>query len=43
MPRFEGYNRNPNLPKADYIHAFTQQEIDEYVKCASDPVYFTKK
>jgi hypothetical protein len=36
----KGYNNNPNLPKEDYRHAFTQQEIDEFVKCADDPVYF---
>ena len=36
----KGYNNNPNLPKEDYRHAFTQQEIDEFVKCANDPVYF---
>lgn len=36
----KGYNNNPNLPKEDYRHAFTQQEIDEFVKCAKDPVYF---
>lgn len=39
----EGYNGNPNLPRIDYVHAFTQTEIDEYQKCAADPVYFTKK
>jgi len=36
----KGYNNNPNLPKEDYKHAFSQQEIDEFVKCADDPVYF---
>lgn len=36
----KGYNNNPNLPKEDYRHAFSQQEIDEFIKCANDPVYF---
>ena len=36
----KGYNNNPNLPKEDYQHSFTQAEIDEFVKCANDPVYF---
>jgi hypothetical protein len=36
----KGYNNNPNLPKEDYKHAFTQHEIDEFIKCANDPVYF---
>ena len=40
MPRYEGYQGNPNLPREDYVHAFTQHEIDEYIKCANDPVYF---
>lgn len=40
MPRFEGYKGNPNLPREDYMHGFTQHEIDEYIKCANDPVYF---
>jgi hypothetical protein len=35
-----GYNNNPNLPRSDYKHAFTQHEIDEFIKCANDPVYF---
>jgi hypothetical protein len=40
MPRYEGYQGNPNLPREEYQHAFTQHEIDEYIKCANDPVYF---
>jgi hypothetical protein len=36
----KGYNNNPNLPKEDYTHSFTQQEIDEFIKCTNDPVYF---
>ena len=43
MPRLEGYNNNPNLPRESYIHSFTQFEIDEYIKCANDPVYFATK
>lgn len=35
-----GYQGNPNLPRSDYKHAFTQQEIDEFIKCADDPIYF---
>lgn len=36
----KGYNNNPNLPREDFKHAFTQQELDEFIKCAEDPVYF---
>ena len=36
-----GYQGNPNLPREDYKHAFTQDEIDEFIKCSEDPVYFS--
>ena len=36
----KGYNNNPNLPREDYIHQFTQVEYDEFIKCMNDPVYF---
>ena len=39
----KGYNNNPNLPREDYRHAFTQEEFEEYVKCVDDPVYFACK
>jgi hypothetical protein len=35
-----GYHNNPNLPRLDYKHNFTQHEIQEFIKCAEDPVYF---
>jgi len=38
-----GYLNNPNLPRADYKHVFTQLELDEFRKCEYDPVYFSKK
>jgi hypothetical protein len=37
------YQNNPNLPNEQYRHAFTQHELDEYLKCADDPVYFARK
>jgi hypothetical protein len=36
------YLGNPKLRKAYTQVAMTQHEIDEYVKCVNDPVYFTK-
>jgi hypothetical protein len=36
----KGYNNNPNLPREDFMHAFTQAELDEFIKCSQDPVYF---
>lgn len=35
-----GYNNNPNLPREDFKHAFTQKEAAEFAKCMNDPVYF---
>ena len=43
MPRYEGYQGNPNLPREDYIHSFTQHERDEFIKCVDDPIYFATK
>ena len=37
------YQNNPNLPNEQYRHAFTQHELDEYIKCEEDPVYFAMK
>ena len=37
------YQNNPNLPNEQYRHAFTQTELDEYIKCEADPVYFATK
>ena len=36
----KGYQGNPNLPREDFLHAFTQTELDEFIKCSQDPVYF---
>lgn len=36
------YLGNPKLRKAYTQVAMTQHEIDEYIKCVKDPVYFTK-
>ena len=36
------YQNNPNLPNEQYRHSFTKAELDEYIKCADDPVYFAK-
>lgn len=38
----KGYNRNPNLPHENYVHAYTQWEWDELQKCATDVVYFAR-
>jgi hypothetical protein len=35
-----GYRDNPLLKKVGVPHEYTQEEIDEYIKCSQDPVYF---
>lgn len=39
----KGYQNNPNLPREDYIHSFSQHEKDEFIKCVNDPIYFATK
>jgi hypothetical protein len=45
MPLYlnNGYQNNPNLPKASYKHQFTQTEYDEFKKCRLDVVHFARK
>ncbi len=38
----EIYLGNPNLKKANTEIQFTQEQIKEWIKCKSDPIYFTK-
>jgi hypothetical protein len=38
----EAYRDNPLLKKAGVKVEYTQEQIDEYIKCAKDPVYFAK-
>ena len=42
MTQAEGnsYHGNPNLKPLAYQHDFSQKEIEEYIKCKNDPVYF---
>jgi hypothetical protein len=39
----DSYRDNPLLKKAGVEHAYTQEEIDEYILCSKDPVYFAMK
>lgn len=36
----DSYRDNPLLKKAGVDISYTQEQIDEYVKCSQDPVYF---
>lgn len=34
------YRDNPLLKRSGVEHAYTQEQVDEYIRCAKDPVYF---
>jgi len=40
MSTTEQYLGNPNLKKANVATEFSPEEVQEYLKCADDPVYF---
>ncbi len=42
MSNADIYLGNPNLKKANTAIEFTQDNIEEYIKCKQDPVYFAK-
>jgi Terminase large subunit, T4likevirus-type, N-terminal/Terminase RNaseH-like domain len=37
-PQF--YNSNPNLKAEGVVTEFTKFQVDEYIKCSQDPIYF---
>tara|TARA_B100000131_G_scaffold97332_1_gene94489 strand:- start:4621 stop:6270 length:1650 start_codon:yes stop_codon:yes gene_type:complete len=37
------YLGNPNLKKANVATNFTPKQVEEFIKCSKDPVYFIKK
>jgi hypothetical protein len=38
-----GYRNNPNLKLPGVELQYTKEQLDEYIKCANDPVYFCEK
>jgi hypothetical protein len=40
MSTTEQYLGNPNLKKANVASEFTPEQVEEYIKCSEDPVYF---
>ena len=36
------YLGNPNLKKANTAINFTKKQIEEFIKCKEDPIYFAK-
>ena len=43
MGKNAGYLGNPNLKPEGQSVNFTKEQIEEYIKCAKDPVYFIQK
>ena len=42
MPDTDVYLGNPLLKKANSRIEFTSEQIEEYIKCKDDPVYFAQ-
>ena len=38
----ESYRDNPLLKRVGVQVNFTQDQVDEYIKCSRDPIYFAK-
>ena len=38
----EAYRDNPLLKKSGVKVEYTQEQVDEYIKCSKDPIYFAK-
>jgi hypothetical protein len=43
MESHEIYLGNPNLKKANVAVEFTQEQIQEFIKCSEDPIYFARE
>ena len=39
----KGYNGNPLLKKARKKIEWTQEQVEEWLKCADDPIYFAER
>ena len=42
MSQNEIYLGNPNLKRANVAQNFTPEQVEEFLKCSQDPVYFIK-
>lgn len=38
----DSYRDNPLLKRVGVTVSYTQEQVDEYIKCAKDPIYFAK-
>jgi hypothetical protein len=39
----ESYLGNPNVKRDGVQQQYTKEQLQEYIKCSNDPVYFDKK
>ena len=39
----ENYLGNPNLKRSNVNINYTKEQLEEYIKCAKDPVYFIQE
>jgi phage terminase large subunit-like protein len=37
------YYLNPNIKKVNLVENYTEDQIEEYIKCSKDPIYFIEK
>lgn len=42
MSDLESYRSNPLLKRCGVKIEFTQEQIEEYIKCSQDPIYFVE-
>lgn len=38
-----GYNGNFLIKRDGIVHNYSKEEVDEYLKCTNDPIYFTRE
>jgi hypothetical protein len=43
MPQEKIYYLNPNIKKSNVVEQFTEEQVQEYIRCSKDPIYFIEK
>jgi len=41
--KIQGYESNPNVKAANQSITFSPDQVQEYLKCSKDPIYFIEK
>ncbi len=39
----DSYRDNPLLKKVGVEHEYTEEQVQEYIKCSKDPIHFCRK